>query len=453
MILGMSVPAEGRESGQDVRGKGLWTADNPRKSASSGTESGSGTWETERLETKLENLVWETEKLGAEPGNNAWETEKIEAESGNGVQESGSLEADANQEEIQREIQTSLLGDLDLREAQSSLDELLGQENFSLKGAVQELVQGKIPWDLESIGELLSQAFFREIENYRKIAVYLLVIIVASAVFANFVAVFDKGQIADISYYTMYLLMVTLLMKVFASMSQTAAEAVSAALQFMRALLPACIMTLYLTGGSLTAMGFYQISLLAATGIQGLLHYLLLPAVQVYVILLFVNQLMKEDYLSKLASLIRTGILWSLKTVMALLFGMQAIQMMIAPAADRVKTSVVSKAVSAIPGIGGAYETAAQTVLASAVVLKNAVGIAGLAALVFLCAVPAVKLGCGVLLYRALGAVAQPVTDKRVSECMDSVAQGGELLMKMVLHAGMLFILSLAMITVMVRGG
>lgn len=425
LILGMAAPAEGRESGQDDQAGGLWLADNPQKS----------------------------EDSEAEHRNSVRGTENLEAEAGNSSQASERSETEKLQEEMQRELSASLLGDLDLQEAQSSLDDLLGQGNFSLKEAVQELVQGKIPWSLESIGKMVSQVFFQEIGNYRKIAVYLLVIIVASAVFANFVAVFDKGQIADISYYTMYLLMVTLLMKVFASMSQTAGEAVLAVLQFMRALLPACIMTLYLTTGSLTAMGFYQISLLAMTGIQGILHYLLLPAVQIYVILLFVNQLMKEDYLSKLASLIRTGILWSLKTVMALLFGMQAIQMMIAPAADQVKTSVVNKAVSAIPGIGGAYETAAQTVLASAVVLKNAVGIAGLAALVFLCAVPVVKLGCGVLLYRALGAVAQPVTDKRVSECIDSVAQGGELLMKLVLHAGMLFILSLAMITVMVRGG
>ena len=62
------------------------------------------------------------------------------------------------------------------------------------------------------------------------------------------------------------------------------------------------------------------------------------------------------------------------------------------------------------------------------------------------------KLVCGVLLYRTLGAVAQPVTDKRVAECIDSVAEGGELLLKIVLYAGILFIVSLAMITVMVRG-
>ena len=56
---------------------------------------------------------------------------------------------------------------------------------------------------------------------------YLLVLIVLSAVFTNFVSVFDKGQIADISYYMLYLLMTTLLMKVFVSLCQVASGAVS----------------------------------------------------------------------------------------------------------------------------------------------------------------------------------------------------------------------------------
>ena len=153
-----------------------------------------------------------------------------------------------------------------------------------------------------------------------------------------------------------------------------------------------------------------------------------------------------------MAELVKTAILWALKTMIALLFGMQAIQTMIAPTVDQMKTSVVNKAVSVIPGIGNAYEMVAETVLGSALLLKNAVGIAGVVSLVFLCLIPVAKLVCGVLLYRTLGAVAQPVTDKRVAECIDSVAEGGELLLKIVLYAGILFIVSLAMITVMVRG-
>ena len=85
----------------------------------------------------------------------------------------------------------------------------------------------------------------------------------------------------------------------------------------MKALLPACLLTVFFSSGSITAMGFSQLTLFAVTGVQWLMENLLLPAVQIYMILLFLNQMMKEDYLSKFADLIRTGILWSLKTGMA----------------------------------------------------------------------------------------------------------------------------------------
>ena len=348
-------------------------------------------------------------------------------------------ETDKVSQEEQQQMQQELLSGLDFSGVQDSLNEILGKNNFSFGQAVKDLLTGKIPITLENLGEIVKNALFQEIGSYRKTAAYLLVIIIASAVFMNFVTVFDKGQIADISYYMMYLLMVTLLMKVFSSMTQVAQGAVSSVLTFMEAMLPVCIAAIYLVTGSLTAMGFYQLTLLAVTGVQWMMNYVLLPAVQIYVILLFINQMMKEDYLSKMAELVKTAILW-------------AIQTMIAPTVDQMKTSVVNKAVSVIPGIGNAYEMVAETVLGSALLLKNAVGIAGVVSLVFLCLIPVAKLVCGVLLYRTLGAVAQPVTDKRVAECIDSVAEGGELLLKIVLYAGILFIVSLAMITVMVRG-
>lgn len=361
--------------------------------------------------------------------------------------------AEEQTDQMGEQVENALLEELDLNQAQESLDELLGKNNFSMSQAVSSLMKGEVPWNSESVKSIIKGALLGEVDSYRKTAVYLLVIIVASAVFSNFITVFDKGQIADISYYTMYLLMITLLIKVFSSMSQVAQGAVSAILSFMKALLPACLATLYLSSGSITAMGFYQLTLGAVAGVEWMLNSVLLPGVQIYVVLLFINQLMKEDYLSKMADLIKTGILWSLKTMTAILFGMQAIQCVASSGVDQVKSSTINKVVSVIPGIGSAYETVTETVLGSAVILKNAVGIAGVAALVFLGLVPVVKLACGALFYRALGAVAQPVTDKRVSECIASVAEGGEILLKIVLHSGILFMISLAMITVMVRGG
>lgn len=363
------------------------------------------------------------------------------------------LSVQASETEEAEAVLTALGEELDLQEAQQSLDELLGKELFSLSEAVGKLIKGELPWNGETVKKILEGVFLSEIQQYRKMAAYLFVLILMASLFHNFILAFEKRQIAEISYETLYLLMITLLMKVFSNMNQTAANAVETILKFMEALIPACMMTLYLSAGSVTAMGFYQMTLWATAGVQWIFCDFLLPGVQLYVILLFLNQLMKEDYLSKMAELIKTGILWCLKTATALLFGMQAIRYIAAPAVDQVKTATVNKALSAIPGIGGAYETLTETVLGAAVVLKNAVGLAGMSAIFFLGLIPVLKLACGVLLYWGLGAAAQPVTDKRVAECISSVAEGGQLLMKIVLYASLLFVISLAVIAVMVRGG
>lgn len=345
-----------------------------------------------------------------------------------------------------------LLDELELQEAENTLDELLGETNFSLIQAVKSLMQGEIPLDQEHLLKLLSDVLFKEVNNYRKTAVYLLILIIASAVFLNFMEVFDGRQMAGISYYMMYLLMVTLLMKVFISMSQVAQGAMAAVLAFMKALLPASAMTIFLTSGSLTAMGFYELTLLSITGVQWLFSSVLLPAVQIYVILLFINQMTKEDHISKLAELIKMVILWTIKTATAVLIGMQAIQCLIAPSVDQMKTSVLNRVVSVIPGIGNAYESVSEVMLGTALILKNAVGIAGVIALVLIGMIPVLKLVFGVLLYKALGAVAQPVTDKRVAECIGSVADGAELLLKILLSAGFLFLISLAMTAALIGG-
>ena len=54
---------------------------------------------------------------------------------------------------------------------------------------------GKIPWSLDTVKDILARTLLGEIRSYRETAVYLLVLIVLSAVFTNFVSVFDKDRL------------------------------------------------------------------------------------------------------------------------------------------------------------------------------------------------------------------------------------------------------------------
>lgn len=88
-----------------------------------------------------------------------------------------------------------------------------------------------------------------------------------------------------------------------------------------------------------------------------------------------------------------------------------------------------------------------QTVIGSAVLIKNGIGAASLIVLAFLFLIPAAKLAVIVLMYQAAQALVQPVADKRMLTCLHSVSEGVLLLLKVQGMVFILFFLSMAMMT------
>lgn len=135
---------------------------------------------------------------------------------------------------------------------------------------------------------------------------------------------------------------------------------------------------------------------------QWVQRYLLLPGVQLYVLFLLLDHLSKDDRLSHLAELVRTVIEWVMKSMTAAAIGFQVIQGLILPAVDGLKNTAVSRTVSAIPGIGNLFGSVTDTVLGSAVLLKNAVGVCGMIAVLMLCLAPVCRLAFCTLIYKAM---------------------------------------------------
>lgn len=102
----------------------------------------------------------------------------------------------------------------------------------------------------------------------------------------------------------------------------------------------------------MTSAAFYNLVLFLIFLVELLILNVLLPFVQVYTILELLNHLSSEEYLSKMADLIHTGIDWSIKTLLACVVGLNLVQGMLLPVIDSVKRGVVTKTAEAIPGSG-----------------------------------------------------------------------------------------------------
>ena len=342
---------------------------------------------------------------------------------------------------------------LELSDLEEKLRGMTDFSDLSFSDLVLELLQGKLPSGISGLWGEVWRLLFSYLGGQKQLAVQILLIALFSAVCTNFIRVFENSQIADISFYMMYLLIGTLLIGAFAEMQALTVNTLKSLFQFVTMLLPAYVVTIVFSAGSVSALGFYELTLLSVHILQLLFIKMVLPLIQIYVVFLFFNQLTQEDLFSQASEFLKTLLEWILKTTTAILVGLQTIQCLVAPAVDTLKNSTAHRIVKALPGVGGLMDSAAETIAGSALVIKNAVGVAGGIVVLLICLLPFLKLGLSVLLFRLLCALLQPISEKRMVDCIRSFSDGVMLLMKTMLAGLAVFLVSLAMITASVRGG
>ena len=337
---------------------------------------------------------------------------------------------------------------LDYRQIQEAMDEMLPESvDISFSELVGRLVSGDVQGVVENLKDYLLDQLFYEIKSNKAMLVQMLGIVFISAVFTNFSMAFSKTFVAETGFYLTYMVLFSLLLTSFMTAGQMAAELMSNMLKFMSALVPVFCLSVTLTGNIQTGIWYQQAMVTGITLTEWLISRFILTLIHMYVLISLVNQLSKEDSLSKCADLMKTIAEWSLKTVLGVILGLNFIQSLIMPAFDSLKNGWAARVTSAVPGVGDAMGAAMQTVIGSAVLIKNGVGTAGLIVLAVLFLIPTVKLAAIVLMYQVTQAIVQPVADKRMLACLHSVAEGVLLLLKVQGTVFILYFLSMAMMT------
>lgn len=337
--------------------------------------------------------------------------------------------------------------ELNLGAVQKRVEEMLPQDDLDIRQMILGLCRGKIPLSAENIWKIVENTLFLEMKKQRTRIVQILILAIAASVFSTFMEIFSESRIQEMAFYIVYLLLFTLLLESFGELKQAAGETMKHILEFMKLLLPVYLLAASLAARQLTAVGFYEVTLFLITMVQSLIQYILLPGINAYVLLAMLNHVTRESYLSRITELLKQVISWMMKSLFALVIGVQTVQKLIFPALDTMKNSLWIKAGSVIPVIGNTLGSVTEAILSTAVVLKNAVGAGGMLVLLYICIRPVIRLSLCLILYKLVGALIQPAADPRFAECLDNMADAVALLLMAVAVTGVMFFLSIAIVT------
>lgn len=304
---------------------------------------------------------------------------------------------------------------------------------------------------LKDFSRSIAQFLFKELLVSSRLLIELLLIAMLSAVLQNIQNSFEGDNVSKIAYYACFLLMVIVIIKSFGQVVQLGRDTIDNLIQFMNALMPTLIVLLAAVGGFASAATLDPIIMFAIKLISDIIRDLVLPMTVIVVVINIVDSLSENIKITKLGALVKQVCTWMLGFAMTVFVGVVTIRSSASTTMDQL-TLKASKFVidNFIPVVGKALSDAISTVAGYSLLLKDAVSIGGVVIMILICIFPLIKIILMSLVYKFVGAVMEPVVDKRIVNCLSSVGNSLTLVFASVFSVSVMFFV---MITIIISTG
>ena len=331
----------------------------------------------------------------------------------------------------------------DLTAMQEAGDAWMDKDQMEISSLLSALLQGEDPLQAADPAQRVAhivENFFTDMTGLFR---QMLLMLLCAALFQ----VLANRQIAQMGFFILFMLLATLLIRDFVAETKKLETLLNSLCNFMQASGAAYSLVVLGASGTASAAFFTQGILLVAMLTQKLIAGVFLPVMVCAVLLGICDKLSEERLISVLTEGMEKLVIWGFHTVMAAVTGVQLLRNMLAPAFDSFRRSAVGRAAASLPGIGSMVDAAAQTLLASAVLIRNCMGIAVLIVLFCGALTPVLHMTVRCGMFYLLAAIAQPVADQRIVGCLRVVARGYGIYVRLLAGTVVLFFLVVAVMT------
>ena len=223
---------------------------------------------------------------------------------------------------------------------------------------------------------------------------------------------------------------------------------------FSKLLLPAVTAAVAASGSPGQAAARQLATMLFSDVLITLITSLLLPLLYLYMAACIAYTAIGNEGLKRMAVTIKWVVTSVLSAVLILFVGYLTVSGAIAGTADAAAVKAAKFTMSSmVPVVGGILSDAAETVLASAGILKNAVGVFGMLVILGMCVVPFLQLGIHYLAYKFTAALSATVSGGRVSGLIDQIGGAFGLVLGMTGACALLLLVSMVSAITAAAGG
>lgn len=316
---------------------------------------------------------------------------------------------------------------------------------FSLTRIFEDLKNGKLDLRPENIGKTFVEILGREILNSAPLIGKLLILSVLCAVLGQLQVAFN-GSVGKVAQVMAYLVLLSLALTTFQEALGVATTTIDSMVGLMQTLFPV-MMTLLISMGNLTSAALFKPLIMGSlTVLATMIKTVVLPLYFLAAVLRLFNHISEQFKLSKLAGLFEFVGKLSLGVIMTVFIGVMTVQGVTGGVADSVVFRTAKYSADLVPVVGKFFKDAVELVITSGLLLKNAIGIIALLAIIVICLGPVLKILAMILVFRVSAALIEPLGEKALADSLQDMSKSLIFILVTVASVGIMFFMTVAVV-------
>ncbi|MBU8806000.1 stage III sporulation protein AE [Bacillus subtilis] len=317
----------------------------------------------------------------------------------------------------------------------------------SQKGSLMEFINGDKSFSPQEWLKALFSYLFHEVLANGKLLGTLILLTIFCVILQLLQNAFQQSTVSKVAYSIVYMVLIILALNSFHVAINYATEAIQTMTSFILALIPLLLALLASSGGAVSAAFFHPVILFLMNTSGLLIQNIVMPLIFLSAILSIVSTMTEQYKVTQLANLLRNIAIGALAVFLTIFLGVISVQGASAAVTDGI-TLRTAKFITGnfIPVLGRMFTDATDTVISASLLLKNTVGILGVAILICIAAFPAIKVLSLAFIYKLAAAILQPLGGGPVITCLDVISKSVIYIFAALAIVSLMFFLSLTVI-------
>ncbi len=365
------------------------------------------------------------------------------------------LAEDNDTENLQVELEETIysqLENLDLAQIESVLKglgddqlEVFGVSSFGDK--VKKIVSGEFADGQQSIFKAIINLIFDDVLTFVPLLASIIIISIICGFLSNLKSDSSGKGVGDIIHFVCYGVVISIVMTAVVNLIQMTGKTINGLRSQMEVVFPLLLTIMTAIGGTMSVSIYQPAVALLSSAIMHIFTSVLMPIFIFSIVFTIISNLTSTVKLEKFTKFFQSTFKWIIGGIFTVFMAFLSIQGITASTYDGVSIRTAKYAIrSYVPILGGYLSEGFDVIMASSVLIKNAIGASGLLLMFSTIISPIVKIVVFILVLKLAAAILEPLTDARISDFIYSVSKSLSMLIVMILGVAFMYLITVGLI-------